>query len=271
MQELLNHPAVQSGLAPFVAGLVVAVVFKRLNLSGLALIAGFAATVYLASDFGFPPITSTRKIIWLGLGSAGIGLLMSFIRLSLFGLLLPVLGAGVSVWVAWRIFQHQPPQTALLWGAGCAAYVAILVWAMDALESDSVRSASAATMLGFGTGAAALLGASALLGQLGLALGSAAAAIALLQFIVGRTFTTGRVFTLPLAVIAGTTGCMAVLSAKLPWYSLPMLALIPVAAIGMPLPARSLRIQSILVALPGIVLAAGAVFAAWHSAGDVPY
>ena len=60
MQELLNHPAVQSGLAPFVAGLVVAVIFKRINLSGLALIAGkyLEATPQSLQKQGIPSIQS---------------------------------------------------------------------------------------------------------------------------------------------------------------------------------------------------------------------
>ena len=271
MQELLNHPAVQAGLAPFLAGLVAAGLFQRVKLSGLALIAGFAATVYLASDFGISPLTSSRKIIWLGLSSAAFGLLLSLVRLSVFASLLPILGGAASIWVALRILQNQPPQIALLWGAGCVAYVATLIWGMDKLETDSLRSANAGTALGFGTGGAALVGASALLGQFGLALGSAAAALVLIQMIVNRTFATGRLFTLPIAVIAGTTGCMAVLGARLPWYALTMLAMIPVAVRLMPLPVKSVRMQSLLLALPGVLLAAGAVFATWHSAGDVPY
>jgi len=271
LQELLNHPAIQAGLAPFLAGLVAAGLFQRVSLSGLALIAGFAATVYLASDFGISPLTSSRKIVWLGLSSAAFGLLFSLVRLSVFSSLLPILGGAASIWVALRILQNQPPQTALLWGAGCAAYVTLVVWGMDKLETDSLRSANAGAALGFGTGGAALVGASALLGQFGLALGSAAAALALIQMIANRTFATGRIFTLPLAVIAATTGCMAVLSARLPWYALIMLVLIPVAARLMPLPVKSVRLQSLLLAIPGIILVAGAVFAAWHSAGDVPY
>ena len=271
MQDLLNHPAIQSGVAPFLAALITALLLQRVKLSGLAIIAGFAATVYLASDFGISPLTSTRKIIWLGLSSAALGLLLSLVRLPWFAALLPILGGAATVWVAMRILQHQPPQTALLWGAGCAAYVIILVWSMDTLENDPLRSANAAAALGFGTGGAALVGASALLGQLGLALGSAAAALVLLQMIFNRTFSTGRVFTLPLAAIAGPIGCMAVLGAYLPWYALTMLAAIPVATRIMPLPVRSLRIQSLLLPLPGIALAGSAVFAAWQSAGDVPY
>ncbi|MBI5429361.1 MAG: hypothetical protein HY938_02760 [Nitrosomonadales bacterium] len=271
MQELLNHPAVQAGLAPFLAALVAAELFQRVRLSGLAVIAGFAVTVYLASDFAIEPLTASRKIVLLGLISAALGLLLSVVRLSLFSALLPILGGAAAVWVALRILQQQPPQTLLLWGAGCAAYVAILVWSLDSIESDPLRAANAATALGIGTGGAALVGASALLGQFGLALGSAAAAHLLIQMISNKPLPAGRAFTLPLSVIAGLTGCIAVLSAQLPWYALPILATIPVVARLMPLPRQSIRMQGLLLSLPTFAIAGGAIYAAWRSAGDIPF
>src|SRR4030067_1067573 len=121
LQELLNHPAVQAVLAPCLAALIAAELFQRIKLSGLAVIAGFAATVYLASDFSIVPLTATRKIILLGSISATLGILLGLIRLSLFTWLLPVLGGAAAVWTAQRVLQQQEPQIVLLWGAGCAA------------------------------------------------------------------------------------------------------------------------------------------------------
>lgn len=271
LQELLNHPAVQAGLAPFLAALIAAELFQRIKLSGLAIIAGFAATVYLASDFTIEPLTASRKIVLLGLISATLGILLGLIRLSWFTWLLPVLGGAAAIWTAQRVLQQQAPQVVLLWGAGCAAYVAVLVWGMDMLENQSPRAAGAATALGIGTGGAALVGASALLGQFGLALGSAAAAHLLIQMITNRTLPAGRVFTLPLAMIAGLTGCIAVLSARIPWYALAILACIPIIARLAPLPGNSVRIQSLLPTLLAFACAGGAVYLTWRVAGDVPF
>jgi hypothetical protein len=271
LQELLNHPAVQAGFAPFLAALITAELFQRIRLSGLAIIAGFAVTIYLASDFAIDPLTASRKIVLLGLISAALGLLLSLLQSRWLVALLPVLGGAAAIWTAQRILQQHPLQIALLWGAGCAVYVAILVWGMDKLENDPLRASSAATALGMGTGGAALVGASALLGQFGLALGSAAAAYLLIHMISNQALPAGRVFTLPLALIAGLTGCIAVLSAKLPWYALPLLAAIPLAAWLMPLPKQSPRIQSLLVALLTFILAAGAIIVTWRVAGDVPF
>lgn len=271
LQELLNHPAVQAGFAPFLVALITAELFQRIRLSGLAIIAGFAVTVYLASDFTIEPLTASRKIVLLGLISAALGLLLSLLQSRWLAMLLPLLGGAAAIWTAQRILQQHPAQTALLWSAACAAYVAILVWGMDKLENEPLRAASAATALGMGTGGAALVGASALLGQFGLALGSAAAAHLLIHMLSNQTLPGGRAFTLPLALIAGLTGCIAVLSAKLPWYALPILAAIPLAAWLVPLPKQSIRIQSLLLTLLTFAFAAGAIYVTWRVAGDVPF
>ena len=272
LQELINHPAVQAGLAPFLAALIAAELFQRARLSGLAIIAGFAATVYLASDFNFEPLTASRKIVLAGLAGTVLALLLDLLRSRWFGWLLPVLAGATAIWTAQRIFQQQEPQLVLQWGAACAAYVAVLVWGMDRLlEHEPLRAASAGTALGIGTGAAALVGASALLGQFGLAIGSAAAAHLLIQMITNQALPTGRIFTLPLALIAGLTGCIAVLSARLPWYALIILAGIPLAARLVPLPGNSVRIQSLLLVLLTFSIAGGAVYLTWRSAGDVPF
>jgi hypothetical protein len=143
---------------------------------------------------------------------------------------------------------------------------------MDRLQDrQPLRVAGAASALGIGTGAAALVGASALLGQFGLALGSAAIAHLLFQWVGNRTLPTGRTFTLPLATITGLTGCVAVLSAQLPWYVLPILAAIPLAGCFAPLPKRSVRMQSLLLSILTFAFAVGAIYVTWRIAGDVPF
>ncbi len=272
MQELLNNPAVQAGAAPFLVALIAVELFRRIRLSGLAIIAGFAVTVYLASDFNMVPLTAARKIVALGLASALLALVLTSLRSRWMGWLLPVLGGVAAIWTVQRILQHQEPRVVLLWGAGCAAYVAILVWGMDMLsDREPLRAASAATALGIGTGGATLVGASALLGQFGLALGSAAGAHLLVQMISNKPLPNGRTFTLPLAVIAGLTGCLAVLSAQLPWYTLPILAVIPVLARFAPLPNGSIRIRSLLLSILTFALVGAAIFVTWRVAGDVPF
>jgi hypothetical protein len=271
LRELLNHPAVQAGLAPFLVALFTAELLQRIRLSGLAVIAGFAITIYMASNFTIAPVSASQKIVLLGWISALLALLLTLLQARWLSWLLPVLGGAAAIWTAQRVLQQQAPQVVLLWGAGCAAYVAILVGSMDKLENEPLRAASAATALGIGTGGAALVGASALLGQFGLALGSAAAAHLLIQMISNQPLPAGRTFTLPLALIAGLTGCVAVLSAKLPWYALPILAAIPLVAWLMPLPRQSPRIQGLLLTMLTFAFVGGAIFVTWRVAGDVPF
>ncbi|MDX8385831.1 MAG: hypothetical protein R8M11_04845 [Gallionella sp.] len=271
MQELLNHPAVQAGFAPFLVALITALLLQRFRLSGFSIIVGFAITIYLVSNFSFDPLTSTRKIVLSGLLAAAIALPFSLLPSRWVSYLLAILGGATAVWAAYGILKHQETQTFALWAAGCAAYAAVLVWGMDRLAHQPVRAAGAATALGIGTGASALIGASALLGQFGLAIGSAAIAHLLIIFITNRPLPVGRTFTLPLAIIAALTGSLAVLSASLPWYALLSLALIPTTALLMPLPGNSLRIQSVLLTVVTFVLAGISIYLAWQSAGDVLY
>lgn len=271
MQELLNHPAVQAGFAPFLAALIIGELFLRIRLSGLAIIAGFALTVYFVSDFGIEPLTATRKIIWLGLFSAALGLLFGPSISNWRGWLLAALSGAAAVWTVQRIIQQQESGIMLQWAAGCAAYVAALVWGMDKLlEKEPLRVSCTATALGIGTGGAALIGASALLGQLGLALGAAAAAHLVIQLISNQALPNGRMFTLPFGLIAGLIGCLAVLSAQLPWYALAILVGIPLVAWLMPLPKQSVRVQSVLLVFVCFTFVAGALYVTWRIAGDIP-
>src|SRR2546428_9015590 len=78
MQEVLPHPAVQGGLAPFVGALIVAALFVPLRLGGLAVVAAFATAVYFIAGFTFEPLTATRKIILLGLAAPLAGIVIDF-------------------------------------------------------------------------------------------------------------------------------------------------------------------------------------------------
>jgi len=270
LQELLNHPAVQGGLAPFIVALIVAELFQRMRLSGLAIIAGFAVTVYLASDFSMEPLTSSRKIVLLGLLSSALALPLMLFNPRWLRTLLALAGAGAAVWMVQRILQQQETAPMLLGGAGCALYVGWLVFWFDGLNDASVRAGSAGMALGLGSGAAALFGASASLGMFGLALGAAAGAFLLIQMISNTPLPCGRSFTLPLSLIAGLSGCLAVLTAELPWYALPVLAVIPLAA-KIPIPTKQpLWLQSVLLCLITLSIAAGAVYLTWRVAGAPP-
>lgn len=270
MQALLNHPAVQGGLAPFLAALIAAELFQRLRLSGLAVIAGFAVMVYLVSGFAFDPLTASRKIVLLGLLAALLALPLAWFAPRWLRPALALAGGMAAIWMALRILQQQETATMLLWGAGCALYTGWLVFWMDDLHGAPLRAGSAGLALGLGSGLAALFGASALLGMFGIALGAAAGAFLLIQMLTGRPLPCGRSFTLPLSLVAALTACLGVLTAELPWYALPVLAVIPLAA-KIPLPGKTaLWLQSLLLSAATLACAAGAVYLTWRVAGAPP-
>lgn len=271
MQELLNHPAVQSGLAPFVAALIITELLQRVRLSGLAIIGGFAITVYLVSDFSLSPLTTTHKMIWLGIASSLVGVALGFFNGSLWRPVLAVAAGAAAIWVGLRVLQQQPLGIAMQHGIGGALFLAWLVFWMDDLRDDSVRAGSAGVALGLGSGAAVLFGGSALLGQFGLSLGAAAGAYLLIQMVSNHRLPCGRSFTLPLSLICGLTSSFAVLTTQLPWYALLPLATIPLA-VKIPAPQKwALWVQSLLLTLAALVCAAGSVYLTWRVTGAPPF
>jgi len=270
MDDLLNHPAVQAGLAPFMVALVVAILFQKLRLSGLSIVAGFAITVYLVSGFALDPLTSSRKLVWLAIASGLVAIPLNMATGRLWRAILTMLAVAATLWMSVRILEQHPVAEALQWGIGSALFVGWLVFWMDDLKNSTVRSASAGMALGFGTGVASLVGASALLGQYGLSLGAAAGACLLIMFITNRQLTNGRSFTLPVAFTSGLIGCLAVLTAQLPGYVLPVLATIPLAA-KLPVPENlSIRLQAVYLCLATFVCAALAMYLSWRVNGAPP-
>ena len=270
MNELLNHPAVQGGLAPFAAALVVALVLGRARLGGLAVIAAFCAAVYLISGFGFTPLTATRKIVLLGLAAAVVGVLADFaFRPTRLGTAVLALAAGAAaVWTFWAVLQQKSTADALLLGGGSALFAAWLVgFSLSFLSPHPIRAGAAGLGLGIGVGVSAVLGASTLYGQYGMSLGAAAGAFLLPQMLAGRKYEAGATFMLPLAIIGGLLAAASVILAQVPWYAPLALAFIPLAA-RLPAPEKSpLWIQAVAASACTLAVAAAAIALTWQSAG----
>ena len=267
MHALLTHPAIQAVLAPFLIALLTAELLQRLRLSGLAIIAGIAMTVYLAGNFALTPLNDTRKIIWLCLASGLLAIPLSLFNWSLWRPVLTVLAAASAVWVAQRVLLLQPTAVALQWGTGCALFVGWLVFWMDGLQDTPIRAGSAGLALGLGTGATLLITGAALLGKYNLAIGSSAAAYLLIMFVSNGHLPCGRALTLPIALVAGLSSCLAVLTAKLPWYTLIPLAVIPLIA-RLPVAEKSsVWVQITLLSAFTMLGALGAVYISWQHNG----
>jgi hypothetical protein len=276
MTDLLANPAIQAGIAPFVVALVLALVLRPLGWfwSGLALAAGVLATVQLTVGIQFLPLTSsTRKITMLILAAPLVGLaadLLSFARARrLLRWLLASVAAAAVLWVVWPVLLRKEGLMLWAFAGGVLAYVLWLVAWSEVLRDDSLRAGACAVALGFGTGGAALLGATAFYGQLGISLGASAGALLLVSAFSSR-IRLGSVVTFSAALLAGAFGVAAVMLSSLPWYCLlPMLA-VPLL-VRLPLPVTWPRwLQAALAGLLAALPAAATVAMTWRISGPPP-
>ena len=272
MQEWLIHPVVQGAIMPFLAGLAASVLLAPLRLGGLAAVVGFATAVYLVVGFEFSPMTTIRKVMLLGLIAPVIGVLadVAFKPTRFTTPLLALASGAISVWVFLAVLRQKELAQALLLGGGIAAYVAWLVGFTLTLRDDSVRAGAASFAMGMGTGVAAVFAASATLGLYAMALGSASGAFLLVQMLTGRRTFAGMALTLTAGLLAGLLGAAAYHLAQLPWYALPVMALVPLAA-RLPVPAKW-PVWGQVVALSSVMLAVAAAscFLVWQSSRGAP-
>lgn len=272
MSDLASNPLFQSALLPFVVSLVVAIILRPHGWvwAGLSAVAGFTATVYLLTDFRFFPLSSHRKILLLGGGAVVLGLLLDLLpwRRITPGMLF-VAAVAATLWVVWPRFRAFDGWQWWALAIAAPAYVAWLVVACEGLRQKTLQADSVVFALGLGTGLSALLGATALYGQLASAIAAAVGARLLLQ-VLGKPVAAGSVMVLPLVAVSALLGLGAVVYAKLPWYSLLLLALIPVLA-RVPVTANMPRLVQIVVSVLLVLMpAALAVYLTWQETGAPP-
>ena len=269
LEELLGRPAVQGAIAPFIVGLVVVLLLQSARLGGLAVVAAFATAVYFVAGFTFSPLTATRKIILLGFAAPLIGIVVDFgFKATRAGASMLAIIAGLAtLWVFWPVLA-QKEEVALIWlfgGVAAAAVTFMVGFGQMFLADHAVRAGAAGFGAGLGAGIAAIFAASATYGLYGIALGAGSSAFLLVQMLRGKPGTAGATFMLPAMLISGLVAAGAMILAQLPWYSVLVLAVVPVAA-RLPVPA-SARVwqQAILLSLYTFVIAGFACYLAWHS------
>lgn len=179
MNELLQNPAVQAGVVPFLIALALSAVLGRTRFLGLGQVAGFLALVGLAIGFSFEPMTAMRKLIVLGAAS-GLALLLLEAprepRKEASWVVLALLALG-TVWMLWRLLVQRELPAALLVGSLSAAFVVALAASTLHLSARSpVEGTAAGLMIGLGMGALAVLGASAVLALAAISVGAGAGA-----------------------------------------------------------------------------------------------
>jgi len=276
MSNLLANPAIQSGIIPFIVALIVAWGLRRAGWvwSGLGFAIAYYISVYFAAGFQFTPLTSTRKILILGIIAIILGLIVDSLKQKPqpVSLLMFVMGAIAITWVAWPVVNREEGGSFWIMLMSSLLYTGWITASTERLRNNTDRSAMAALALGLGTGISAILGASALLGQLGIAIGAIGGAFLILQ-LLKQNIAIGSNFTLPAGLLSGLLGVSAVVYASLPWYCLLPLIFIPLT-ISLPTRSGLTKFRKLLMlALYSLPLTFLAIIITWFasSSGESMY
>jgi len=261
MSNLLSNPAIQSGVIPLILAITLGFLLKQRSWIQPTLSFGIAfyLSVYLATGLQLFPLTSTRKILIIGFLAIIIGILLDTGKLKLKNTYSFILALGMvaSLWEIWPVLVRQ--EGIYIFGMLILAlgYVAWLSASVHNQRKRVEQSAMMALALGLGTGISAILGASALIGQLAMAIGAIAGAW-LLLCLFKQNVVSGSTFILPMGLLSGLLGVSAVIYASLPWYCLiPLLAVPLTAYIQLPDNLTKLKLLLLLAAftLPFPVIA----------------
>jgi len=268
MSEFLNHPAVQGGIAPLVAALVVAALLARTKVAWLGIAAGYVTMIALTTGFEFSPLTIARKTMLLGLLAPLIGVAADLTtrRSRIVATVLVAAAAALSCWVFATVLQQREGMSGITAGVGIAIFVAALVAAMLRHDDDGLRGGAAGLGLGLAVGVAGLLSAS--IGALiaGISIAAASGAMLLIQVVFSRTLAPGYTGMLPLGILCALLPAGTLLLAELPWYALPLLLAVPIA-VSLPAPERApLVVRAAVLAGYAFIAAALPILAAWYSA-----
>lgn len=279
MDDLITHPAFQSGIAPFIIAFSIALVLRRLGgyWAALGFIVGFFTAVYLTIGLQIFPLTSTRKILLLGAIITVLGLINdSLPRVKYIPpVWIAIISSALLVWVLWPVLINQSGLQLAITVLSSTLYVAWINYAFAELRRKTILLTATTSALGMGTGISALLGASALLGQLGIAIGTASLAFIVLQ-LLNKDCYLGSSFTMPAALITSFLGISAVVYASLPWYSLVPLFIIPMLIV----PSKpqhfftqhpSTRKQIVFINLAVFTCAGISVAITWQTMGSPLY
>ncbi|HSA90544.1 MAG TPA: hypothetical protein VLF42_11660 [Burkholderiales bacterium] len=230
---MIQETWAQAGLAPFLAGFLVALVLFKLRLGGLAAVAGFCTAAWLMGL-----LDSKHRLVLLALAAPALGLAADFAfhagRMTAY-----VLGAafgGAALWAFSAAIMQKPPVQAFIVGGGIVLFVAWTVAFTASLHANSVRGGAAALGLGLGAGFAALLSGGPF-SYLGIALGAAAGGFLVLQMLLGQRIDAGLVFCLAAGVQGALVAAAALTLGRLDWIALAILGAVPIVA-RIPLPTR---------------------------------
>jgi hypothetical protein len=218
MEAWLHQPLAYAGLAPFLAGFLVALALYPLRVDGLAAAAGFFVTAWLIGELQL--VASTNgKLMLAALAAPALGLLADFAFRSgrTTAYILGLVFALVALWVFSVPLWQKPAVPLFIAGGGVMLFVAWTVAWTATLHADSVRAGATGLGLGLGVGLTALMAASAAVGYLALGLGAACGGFLLVQTIFSRRVDAGLVFCLAVGVQGALLAVGALMLGRFGW------------------------------------------------------
>ncbi len=275
MDQLLSRPEVQSALIPFFTALLIYAGLKKFTASAWiwAVFAAFLVSSILINGVTVTPLTGTRKIILLVLGSfmlAGFAPYL-FRRIKLQRAAAPVITITALLWVFWKVVARMDLSGIALFLAGGVGLVLWLAWTFDRIANDAARLHGAGFSLLLGTGLCAAAAASALLGQLALSLASAAGGVLLAWVLTGKAgagSSNASISVLPYVLAAALIGLAAITFARLPWYALIPLAAIPLAVSLTPTKSGSRFMRALMSSIPGLTISLALAAWVWQASSS---
>ena len=268
MLSLLDHPAVQAGVGPLLVALIVAMALSRTRFAWLGIVAGYATMIALSTGFAFSPLTAARKVTLLCLGAPLVGIAADLLGKPsrLIAAVFSAIAGALAVWAFVSVLRQREGLAGYATAAGIALFVAALVYTVLRLRDDGLRTGAAGLGLGLATGIAGLLSASIGFLAAGVSVAAAAGALLLVQVLLPRTLAAGYTGALPIGLSTALFAAGTLMLAELAWYVLPLLLLVPAAAM-LPAPQRAPRIvRAAVLAVYTLIAAIIPILAAWYAA-----
>jgi hypothetical protein len=235
-----------------------------------ALLAAFLASAALINGLIVTPLTGTRKIILLVTASFIAAALLHWVLRSdnLQRRFTTIISQVALLWVFWAVVGRMDSAAMVLFLVGTISLVLVSEHLFVRVIDKPAQLHGAGFSLLLGVGLSATAAASALLGQLALAL-AAASGGALLGWVLSgnasKQQTRQSVAVLPYVMAPALLGVAAVIFARLPWYALIPLTAIPLVVGLVPQKSESRFVNALLASLPGLVIALGVAFYVWQS------
>lgn len=272
MEQFFSRPEIQSAVVPFVVALLAYFGLQKITARAWiwALLAAFLAAAGLINGLTVIPLTGTRKIILLVIAAFFMAALLPHVMpgQNLQRRFTTIICQLALLWVFWAVAARMQSDAIVLFLVGTISLVLVLETLFDRVVDNPAKLHGAGLSLLLGVGLSATAAASALLGQLALALAAASGGAFLAWVLTGNTAkkqTKQSITTLPYVMAPSLLGVAAVIFARLPWYALIPLATIPLVVSLVPDKTDSRFLRALLASLPGLVIALAVAFYIWQS------